>query len=203
MVRSIWYPCVCGALTGSIHQPRPSAGAWGNLASHPRPSSEGNRVVESVVPCRFAASGRCTSGAEHIRDQSREAGTYRFCVGVGESATYTISVSPAMYKNWVCHSIPMLSSQAKLTFRMLTLKQIVSQIRSEDWFVAIDRKDAYFHISILPQHRKYLRFAFRAEAYQYRVLPFGLALSPRTFTKCVDAALVPWGSKYSIISTTG
>ncbi|KAI2645959.1 Retrovirus-related Pol polyprotein from transposon 17.6 [Labeo rohita] len=38
---------------------------------------------------------------------------------------------------------------------------------------------------------KFLRFAFRGEAYQYRVLPFDLALSPRTFTKCVDAALVP------------
>ncbi|KAI2646149.1 hypothetical protein H4Q32_030848 [Labeo rohita] len=55
----------------------------------------------------------------------------------------------------------------------------------------INLKDAYFHVSILPQHRKFLRFAFRGEAYQYRVLPFGLALSPRTFTKCVDAALVP------------
>ncbi|KAL0164598.1 hypothetical protein M9458_040351, partial [Cirrhinus mrigala] len=54
--------------------------------------------------------------------------------------------------------------------------------RSEDWFVTIDPKDAYFHVSILPQHRK-------GKAYQYRVLPFGLALSPRTFTKCVDAAL--------------
>jgi len=80
---------------------------------------------------------------------------------------------------------------AKLKFKMLTLKQIVSQIRSEDWFVTIDLKDAYFHISILPQHRKFLRFAFGGEAYQYRVLPFGLALSPRTFTKCMDAALVP------------
>ncbi|KAL0173154.1 hypothetical protein M9458_033465, partial [Cirrhinus mrigala] len=52
------------------------------------------------------------------------------------------------------------------------------------WFVTIDLKDAYFHVSILPQHRK-------GEAYQYRVLPFGLALSPRTFAKCADAALVP------------
>ncbi|KAL0183540.1 hypothetical protein M9458_019236, partial [Cirrhinus mrigala] len=66
-----------------------------------------------------------------------------------------------------------------------------SVIRSKDWFVRIDLKDAYFHVSILPQHRKFLRFAFRGKAYQYRVLPFGLALSPRTFTKCVDAALVP------------
>ncbi|CAM4662369.1 unnamed protein product [Leuciscus chuanchicus] len=49
----------------------------------------------------------------------------------------------------------------------------------------------YFHISIRPCHWKFLRFAFGGKAYQYRVLPFGLALSPRTFTKCVDAALAP------------
>ncbi len=47
------------------------------------------------------------------------------------------------------------------------------------------------HMSILPCHRKFLRFAFGDKAYQYRVLPFSLALSPRSFTKCVDAALVP------------
>ncbi|KAI2653671.1 Transposon Ty3-G Gag-Pol polyprotein [Labeo rohita] len=82
-------------------------------------------------------------------------------------------------------------SVMKLKIKMLTVKQVVSQIRSKDWFVTIDLKDAYFHASILPQHRKFLRFAFRGEAYQYRVLPFGLALSPHTFTKCVDAALVP------------
>ncbi len=74
-------------------------------------------------------------------------------------------------------------SVRRLKFRMLTVKQVVSQIRSEDWFVTIDLKDAYFHISILPSHRKFLRFAFRGKAYQYRVLPFGLTLSPRTFTK--------------------
>jgi hypothetical protein len=82
-------------------------------------------------------------------------------------------------------------SVSKLKFKMLTVNQVVSQIRSEDWFVTIDLKDAYFHVSILPSHRKFLRFAFGGKAYQYRVLPFGLALSPRTFTKCVDAALVP------------
>ncbi len=34
-------------------------------------------------------------------------------------------------------------------------------------------------------------FAFGGKAYQYKVLPFGLALVPRTFTKCMDAALAP------------
>ncbi len=65
------------------------------------------------------------------------------------------------------------------------------QIRSDDWFVMIDLKDACFHVSILPCHRKFLRFAFGGKVYQYLVIPFGLALSPRIFTKCVDAALVP------------
>ncbi len=82
-------------------------------------------------------------------------------------------------------------SVMRLKFKMLTLKQVVSQIRSEDWFVTIDLKDAYVHVSILPTYRKFLRFDFGGKAYQYRVLPFGLALSPRTFTKCVDAALAP------------
>ncbi len=82
-------------------------------------------------------------------------------------------------------------SVMRLKFKMLTVKQVMSQIRSKDWFVTIDLKYTYFHVSILPSHRKFLIFAFRGEAYQYRVLPFGLVLSPRTFTKCVDAAPAP------------
>ncbi len=64
---------------------------------------------------------------------------------------------------------------------------------SLDWFAAIDLKDAYFHVSILPRHRPFLRFrfAFEGRAYQYKALPFGLSLSPRVFTKVVEAALVP------------
>ncbi|KAI2655706.1 Transposon Ty3-G Gag-Pol polyprotein [Labeo rohita] len=66
----------------------------------------------------------------------------------------------------------------KLPFKMLTLKHILTCVRIQDWFVAIDLKDAYFHVSILPRHRPFLRFAFEGRAYQYKVLPFGLSLSP-------------------------
>jgi hypothetical protein len=79
----------------------------------------------------------------------------------------------------------------KLPFKMLTQKRIFECIRPQDWFAAIDLKDAYFHVSILPQHRPFLRFAFEGRAYQYKVLPFGLALSPRDFTKVAEAAIVP------------
>ncbi len=74
---------------------------------------------------------------------------------------------------------------------MLTMRTIMSQVQEGDWFVTIDLKDAYFHIQVVQRHRRFLRFAFGGKAYQYKVLPFGLALAPRTFTKCMNAALAP------------
>ncbi len=62
---------------------------------------------------------------------------------------------------------------------------------SQDWFAAIDLKDAYFHVSILPCHRPFLRFAFKGRAYQYKVLPFGLSCHPVSSRKLAEAALVP------------
>ncbi len=64
-------------------------------------------------------------------------------------------------KNWGLPPILDLrvlnDSVMQLKFKVLTLRQIVSQIRSEDWFVTIDLKDAYFHISLLSCQMKFLR----------------------------------------------
>lgn len=74
---------------------------------------------------------------------------------------------------------------------MLTQRRILQCVHPRDWFAAIDLKDAYFHVSILPRHRQFLRFAFEGRAWQYKVLPFGLSLSPRVFTKLAEDALAP------------
>ncbi len=79
----------------------------------------------------------------------------------------------------------------KYPFKMLTHRRMIKCIQPQDWFAAIDLNDTYFHISILPRHRPFLRFAFEGRAWQYRVLPFGLSLSPRVFTKVVEGALTP------------
>ncbi len=63
--------------------------------------------------------------------------------------------------------------------------------RVGDWFVTVDLKDAYCHIQVVRRHRKFLSFAFERKAYQHTVIPFGLALAPRPFKKCMDAALAP------------
>ncbi|KAI2644361.1 ORF V: Enzymatic polyprotein [Labeo rohita] len=84
---------------------------------------------------------------------------------------------------------------------MLTSKRILSCVRHQDWFAATDLKDAYFHVSILPRHRPFLRFAFEGRAYQYKVLPSGLSLSPRIFTKVAEGALTPlWRKGFSILN---
>ncbi|KAL0192423.1 hypothetical protein M9458_010719, partial [Cirrhinus mrigala] len=48
-------------------------------------------------------------------------------------------------------------SLLRLPFKMLMTKRMLTCIRRQDWFAAIDLKDAHFHVSILPRHRPFLR----------------------------------------------
>ncbi len=115
----------------------------------------------------------------------------------GPSGRYEVRVlQPLLHctqeKRWVTTDLGSASFESEPSqAKMLTQKHIFECIRPRDWFAAIDLKDVYFYVSILPRHRPFLRFAFEGQAYQYKVLPFGLALSPRVFTKVVEGALVP------------
>ena len=46
-------------------------------------------------------------------------------------------------------------------------------------------------MSVIPRHRKCLRFSYRGVQYQYNRLPFGYSLALRTFSNCVETALEP------------
>lgn len=63
--------------------------------------------------------------------------------------------------------------------KILTTAQILESIELGEWFTSVDLKDAYFHIPICQDHSPFLHFAFQDRVYQFRVLPFGLTLSPR------------------------
>ncbi len=73
----------------------------------------------------------------------------------------------------------------RLPFHMLRTADVIRAVNTNDWFITIDLRDAYYHIPIVAHHRRFLRFYVNGVTYQFRVLPFGLALAPRTFTKCV------------------
>lgn len=80
-----------------------------------------------------------------------------------------------------------------LPFRMLIQKHMLMCIRYQDWSAAIGPKDEYVHVSILPVSTVCLCRG----AYQYKVLPFVLSLSPCIFTEVADCPCLLEGSGHS------
>ena len=74
-------------------------------------------------------------------------------------------------------------------FKMETIKNICQMLRPGDWLSSIDLSDAFLHVAMAPSSRRYLRFKWGGKTYQFRTLPFGLALSPYVFTKIIRPIL--------------
>lgn len=59
-----------------------------------------------------------------------------------------------------------------------------TKLMSRDCFMAcVDLKDAYFLINMHDSSKKYLRFKFEQQTYEFQCLPFGLSSAPYIFTK--------------------
>lgn len=82
-----------------------------------------------------------------------------------------------------------------MPFHMLSTAEVLRVVARGEWFISIDLKDAYFHVPIIPHHGQFLRVAFQGCHFQFRVLSFGLFLSPRVFTRHVAVALLPLQSR--------
>ena len=78
----------------------------------------------------------------------------------------------------------------KVPFKMEDLTQIPSVLQKGDFLCKIDLQDAYLSIPVAKKARVYLRFLWKGKLYQFTCLPFGLASSPRIFTKCLKPLLV-------------
>ena len=68
-------------------------------------------------------------------------------------------------------------------FKMETQASIRSAICQGEWAVSVDIRDAYLHVPMSRDVRRYLRLKVNRHVYQFTCLPFGLATSPREFTK--------------------
>ena len=69
------------------------------------------------------------------------------------------------------------------TFKMDTAEHVRTSLQVGQWLTSIDLKDAYLHVPIHPGYRKFLRIQVLGRVYQFRVLPFGINVAPRLFTK--------------------
>ena len=74
-------------------------------------------------------------------------------------------------------------------------------LRQGDFMAKIDLKDAYFTMPICKSDKRYLKFRWRDEIYQFNCLPFGQSCTPWVFskiTKAVRAVLREMGIRFII-----
>ena len=69
------------------------------------------------------------------------------------------------------------------TLKMETSEDIKTSLQKGEWVTSIDFKDAYFHIPVNQQYRKYLRFYIHCQSYQFRALPFSQSHISSSFSQ--------------------
>ena len=77
----------------------------------------------------------------------------------------------------------------KIHFKMDTLNTILKLVEKDCFMASIDLKDAYYSVPIAASYRKYLKFSWKGNLYQFTCLPNGLSCGPRKFTKLLKPAL--------------
>ena len=66
---------------------------------------------------------------------------------------------------------------------MDTLQKALILMFPNCYMASVDLKDAYYSVPIWKAHRKFLRFEWEGQLWQFDCMPNGLALAPRNFTK--------------------
>ena len=77
----------------------------------------------------------------------------------------------------------------KIHFKMDTINNAIALMRENCFFASLDLKDAYFSVSIHPEFRKFFRFLFHGELFEFMALPQDFRDSPRIFTKILKPIL--------------
>ena len=68
-------------------------------------------------------------------------------------------------------------------FKMDTLQSVIQLMKQNCYMASVDLRDAYYSDSIDEEYRKFLRFSWREQLFQFTCLPNGLSCAPRLYTK--------------------
>ncbi len=176
------------ASTRGIALGSPHSLVWLHTSVWPKPPSHRQGSPDSS---KQSLEGFCATAGTFLPPTK---GSNRGSTSVGHETKIFQPLRTKEERRSTTHSGPASSEPLPLQreFQDVDVEDVIMfQIQVGDWFVTVDLKDAYFSIQVVQQHRKFLRFAFGGNAYENKVVPFGLAVAPRMFTKCMDAALAP------------
>ena len=68
-------------------------------------------------------------------------------------------------------------------FKMDTIETVINLMRPNCFMCSIDLANAYYSIPVAKDHRRFLKFEWNNQMYQFTVLPNGLSSAPRIFSK--------------------
>ena len=71
----------------------------------------------------------------------------------------------------------------KSPFKIETLHSILLSVSCWDWMVSLDFQDAYLHVPVHPNSRKFLRFVALGQVFQFKALCFSLSTAPQVFMR--------------------
>ena len=74
-------------------------------------------------------------------------------------------------------------------FKIETLSSILKLVEQNAFMAAVGLQDAYYSIRVCKEDRRYLRFWWDGQFYQFTCLPNGLSSAPRLFTKILKPPL--------------
>lgn len=83
-------------------------------------------------------------------------------------------------------------------FKMDTIQSALRLVTRFCWMMSLDIKDAYFSVNICKPDRKYLRFLYEGQLYEFTCLPNGLSSGPRLFTKILKVPLSHLRDKHDV-----
>ena len=72
---------------------------------------------------------------------------------------------------------------------MESIQTVLTLVTPNCWMASLDLKDAYYSVKIHPDFQKFLKFSYKGTLYKYTVLPNGLCICPRKFTKMMKPPL--------------
>ena len=89
----------------------------------------------------------------------------------------------------------------KYRFSMESISSVREWLQPGYFAVSLDLKDAYLHIPVHDEFKKYLRFTWLGELLEWQVIPFGLTCSPRVMTKVLKPVLAFLRSEFGILAS--
>ena len=81
--------------------------------------------------------------------------------------------------------------------KMEGINRAIELITRVCFFASVDLEKAYFSVPIAEIHKKYLRFKFKDQTFEYFCLQNGVSVAPRLYTKSDIWSATKSGSQFS------